>query len=155
MTRLNNNTELIIDKTNQTLIEKFVENVSDKLMINETYFGNLLLGLNGMFTLMLEYQPNTTVNISYTTDYQQISFVFNDVSHETLEIIKNLPNDLSDHESLFMVTNLTDRIEFGENAIALVFNIGAMNHNIYTLRQKLLNKYFLGQESYKSVQSHD
>ena len=155
MTRLNNYTELKIEKNSQAEIEKFVEEVSDKLMINETYFGNLLLGLNGVMDVMLENQPDTTIKLSYYTDYQQISFVFNDVSHETINTLKAVPEDLSNNEALFMINNLTDKIEFGENDLTLVFDIGAMSHDIYNLRQRLLNKYFQGKTAYKSIQSHD
>jgi hypothetical protein len=155
MTKLSNNIELKIEKSSQTIIEKFIEEVSDKLMINETYFGNLLLGINGMFSLMLENQPNTQVEIGYTTDYQYINIIFTGVSRETTTLFNKLPDEISENENLFTVVNLTDKITTEENRLVLVFYIGAMNHKIYDYRRSILNKYFFGQTSIKPHKSYD
>jgi len=155
MTALNNLTEIKVTPSYQHNIEQYIENVCDKLLINESYYGNLLTGINILFSLLIEIQPNTRVIIGYKTDYHNINVEFTQVSRETVqffnkELAGNLPSD-----NLIILQNLTEEIMMEENKIALTFTIGAINDQISQFRKKLLNDYFGGFVSEKTIQSHD
>ena len=157
MTKLNNAVELIVDKSNQYIIEQFVEDVSDKLMINDTYFGNLISGLNDFYSLLVDFQPGTSINLAYITDYQSISFLFHGVSRETASLFENTSANNLDKidDSVFIISNLTENIEVSKDGVVLTFDIGAMNRKIYDYRKKILSEYLKGQHISKSIESHD
>jgi len=157
MTKLNNAVELIVDKSNQYIIEQFVEEVSDKLMINDTYFGNLISGLNDFYSLLIDIQPNTSIRLAYITDYQSISFLFYGVSRETASLFENTTENGLDKidDSVFIISNLTESIEVSEDGVVLTFDIGAMNRKIYDYRKTILSEYLKGQRISKSIESHD
>jgi hypothetical protein len=157
MTKLNNAVELIVDKSNQYIIEQFVEEVSDKLMINDTYFGNLISGLNDFYSLLIDIQPDTSIRVAYITDYQSISFLFYGVSRETASLFENTTENSLDKidDSVFIISNLTESIEVSQDGVVLTFDIGAMNRKIYDYRKTILSEYLKGQRISKSIESHD
>jgi hypothetical protein len=157
MTKLNNAVELIVDKSNQYIIEQFVEEVSDKLMINDTYFGNLISGLNDFYSLLIDIQPDTSIKVAYITDYQSISFLFYGVSRETASLFENTTENSLDKidDSVFIISNLTESIEVSQDGVVLTFDIGAMNRKIYDYRKTILSEYLKGQRISKSIESHD
>jgi len=155
MTTLNNLTEIKVTPSCQHNIEQYIENICDKLLINESYYGNLLTGINVLFSLLIDLQHNTRVSIGYKTDYHIINIVFTQVSRETVQFFNkklagNLPSD-----NLIILQNLTEDILAEEDKISLTFTIGAINDQISQFRKKLLNDYFCGFVSEKTIQSHD
>ncbi len=155
MTTLNNLTEIKVTPSYQHNIEQYIESVCDKLLINKSYYGNLLTGINVLFSLLIEKQPNTRVSIGYITDYHNINVVITQVSRETvqffnMELAGNLPSD-----NLIILQNLTEEILAEEDKISLTFTIGAINDQISQFRKKLLNDYFSGFVFKKTIQSHD
>ena len=157
MANLNNIVSINVEETGQRIIEQFVEDICDKLMINETYFGNLISAINGLFSLFVEYQPNTMLSISYYTDYQNITFVFKGVSRETSELLKMPPDNLIKENSATILTvqNLTEDILVDENKLSIIFNIEAVNNDVYDRRKGLLIDYFQGSKIQNTINSHD
>jgi len=157
MTNLSNIISINVDEAGQRIIEQFVEDISDKLMINETYFGNIISAINGLFSLLLEYQPNTPATISYHTDYQNITFVFKGVSRETSELLKTLPGNLNKDNSATILTvqNLTEDILVDNGTLSFIFDIEAMNSDVYNRRKAFLIDYFQGNKIQNTIKSHD
>lgn len=157
MINLNNKISIDVNETAQRIIEQFVEDISDKLMINETYFGNLISVINGVFSLLIEYQPDTSVTISYYTDYQYITFVFTGVSRETSELLQTQPANLNidNVATILTVHNLTEDIIVDDNRLSFVFDIEAMNSDMYNRRKALLIEYFQGNKFKNTIKSHD
>lgn len=129
-------------------IEKFVDNLCDQLQINETYYGNILMGITETFSLCLNSKKKTTLSIAYKTDYQTVIFVLKPVDSEVLAALKKNPEleEIEEDESLkhsFLVNSLTEKIEFlDDNELHLVFDISAMHDRISKVRQKRLDDYF-------------
>jgi len=146
-----------VDEGGKLIIEKFAEEISDKLMINETYFGNLISVLSDLFLLLLENQLNTDIRISYSTDYQSIRIIITGVSRETSLLINSLTDNIDkDIEAkLFTIHNLTDDILMEDNKLTLTFNVEAINRDVYNERKKLLLDYFQGNKFEKIINSHD
>lgn len=155
MTTQNNSVTIKVEPSGQYYIEQYIDNVCDKLHINEVYYGNLLTGINVLFSLLIESQVNTHVTIGYKTDYHNINVEFKGVSRETVELIDQKAANVDGDDQLVILNNLTEDVMVNEDKISLVFNIGAMNYKIYQVRKKLLNDYFNGLFSLKSIPSHD
>ncbi len=155
MTTKNNRVTIKVEPSGQYYIEQYIDNVCDKLQINEVYYGNLLTGINILFSLLIETQFNTHVTIGYKTDYHKINVEFTGVSRETMELIKQKADNVDGDDQLIILYNLTEDVIVNDGKVSLVFNIGAMNYEIYQVRKKLLNDYFNGLFSLKSIPSHD
>ena len=153
----NNNHKINLQKGSGHRIEYFVEEVSDKLHINNTYFGNLLAGMNAMISIVSEYQKDTPVYISYRTDYQIVSVSVTGVSRETEKNIKKLMADKGNETSLDMFTlfNVTESFQVENGIVTLVFDIGALNRLEYDRRKHALETYFSGTREEKSKKSND
>jgi len=151
MTNLSNIISIDVDETGQRVIEQFIEDVCDKLMINETYFGNLISSINGLFSLLIDYQPNTRLTISYNTDYQYITVVFKGVSRETSELLKTQPANFNKDNvaNILTVQNLTEDILVDNNKLSFVFDIEAMSSDVYNRRKTILIDYFQGNKIHK------
>jgi len=155
MTAQENSVTIKVEPSGQYFIEQYIDNVCDKLLINEVYYGNLLTGINILFSLLNEKQYNTRVTIGYKTDYHRINVEFTGVSRETMMLIDQNAANVDDNDRLVILYNLTEDVMVNDGKISLVFNIGAMNYGIYQMRKKLLNDYFNGLFTVKSIPSHD
>lgn len=129
-------------------IEKFVDKLCDQLLINETYYGNILMGMTETFSLCLNTKKKTNLNISYKTDYQTVIIILQPVDNKVLDALKKNPEleDIEGDEMLkqsFLVNSLTEKIEvLDNNELHLVFDISAMHDKISKVRQKKLDDYF-------------
>jgi len=149
--------ELLIGEQTRNMMEYFIEEVTDKLYINDTYFGNLIAATDVIVSLLIENQIDGTVTLSYITDYQSVSLYFEGVSRETQKWIKDLisKKDKVTSGLAFTLVNVTDKIFFDEDNLVLVFNIAAMNKIIYDKRKTALKRYFQGETKDKSIKSND
>lgn len=157
MKNTNHKIKIDLQKGSRYSIEYFVEEVSDKLHINNTYFGNLLAGMSSIISLVSEYQKDNTVYISYHTDYQTVNILVEGVSRETEENIKKLPanTDEVSSQEMFTLFNVTEFLEIENGKITLVFDIGALNRLEYDRRKHALETYFSGTREEKSKKSND
>ena len=135
-------------------IESFTDHVCKSLYINETYYGNILMTLTGVFDLCLEFPCEDTVTFSYSTDYQIVKVDIGPVSSALISMIEQ-EADLGEDEwqaRLFMIHKLSDGIEVADDHLILHFDIGAMHNKVYQERMKHLHTYlnqFEGKVSHK------
>ena len=157
MKNSNQKIKVYLEKGSRNNIEYFVEEISDKLRINETYFGNLLTGMDALFLILTENQNNSTVYISYNTDYQEVKINIDGVSRETeAEILKSQEKAKENTSSImFTLLNVTESVLIEDQRLTLVFDIGAMNRVEYQRRKQALEKYFNGEKTGKSIKSND
>ena len=157
MKNSNQTIEVRLKQENRNDIECFVEDISDKLRINETYFGNLLTGMEALFSILTENQHNSIVSISYTTDYQVVKINIDGVSRETEAQIIESQKKEKEEISIIMFTllNVTESVLLNDERLTLVFDIGAMNRVEYQRRKLALEKYFSGEKTGKSIKSND
>lgn len=129
-------------------IEKFVDKLCEKLSVNETYYGNILMGMTETFSLCLKSKKKTALKISYKTDNQSVEVILKPVDQKVLATLKKNPEleDIEGDEMLkssFLVNALTEKIEVKhDNELHLVFDISAMHDKISKLRKKKLDDYF-------------
>ena len=157
MKNTNHKIKIDLQKGSRHSIEYFVEEVSDKLHINNTYFGNLLAGMNAVISIVSENQQDKPIVISYSTDYQIVNILVEDVSRETEKNIKKLIAGKDDENSqdMFTLFNVTESLEVDNGKITMVFDIGAMNRLEYDRRKHALETYFSGKLEEKSKKSND
>ena len=148
MTEIDQTIEVSIKPQSLRIIEKFVDNLCDKLLINETYYGNILMGMTETFELCLSTKKNKTLRISYTTDYQKVTIILQPIEDKILTLLKENPKleDIGENEMLkqsFLINSLTEKIEFpDDDELRLVFDISAMLNKISKIRRKKLDDYF-------------
>lgn len=143
-------TSLIFDlkKDSVSKIEHFVDFICDQLMINDTYSGNILVSLSEFFSLAKEISEKGKMNISYSTDYQNIIINIEPVDNQIITLISNKIEVENTEEStmlksLYLLKALVDNIEFGKDkAINLFFDISAVHNKVYSHRQNTLSTYF-------------
>jgi len=137
-----------LEKDSVSKIEHFVDFICDQLMINDTYSGNILVSLSEFFNLAKEVSLKGKMNISYSTDYQQIGINIEPIDNQLITVIKSKIEVASTeespvHKSLYLLKALVDDIEFGkDNAINLFFDISAVHNKVYVHRQNTLSTYF-------------
>ncbi|RLD90819.1 MAG: hypothetical protein DRJ09_02990 [Bacteroidetes bacterium] len=142
---------------NRHSIEYFVEEVSNKLHINETYFGNLLTSMEVLLSILTENQRDSIIEISYNTDYQTVTIIIVGVSRETEINMKRLMGDKKDNASwdMFTLFNLSESFEVDAGKLFVVFDIGALNRLEYKRRKRILQTYFSSEKAEKPIKSND
>ena len=147
MTEIDQTIEVSIKPQSLRIIEKFVDNLCDKLLINETYYGNILMGMTETFELCLNSKKKA-LKISYKTDYQTVTIILQPIDNKVLTLLKENPKleDIEENKMLrqsFLINSLTESIEvIDDNELRLVFDISAMHNKVSKFRQKKLDDYF-------------
>ncbi len=157
MKNINLKHEVLIGNESQHYFECFVEEISNKLYINEIYFGNLSTGMDALLSLLTKYQQDNTVYMSYNTDYLTVSIFIDGVSRETAKVIDIAADEMDNPQanSLFTLLNVTESVSFENGRLTLVFDIGAMSKRVYEDRRKRLFDYFNGEKTGKLKKSND
>ena len=146
------NSEVLTLNSNSSIhkVEQFVESVCDNVFINETYFGNILITVSEVFTLLKSEQPEFELKVSYGTDFQFVSIIFYGIGDLVLNelsapAILDQMRDSTFRSSIFLIKSLSDNVSATtENGLQITFNIGAIHNNIYQERAILLKKYLNG-----------
>ena len=138
-------------------MEYFIDDISEKLHISDIYFGNLSAGMGAVISLLLENQHESKVELSYRTDYQTVTINIKGVSRETLSLIEqaNHHSDEKFPNELFTLFNVTESVNTNNDALSLVFNIGAISDLVSKKRKKALLNYFEGKKQDKPIKSND
>lgn len=153
--------ELHVNDQSLTQVEHFVDHLCDQLMINEAYFGNILMSLTEFFSLVVDYQKNETVNISYTTDYQQLTIKIEPIDNEIVDALDtdiDLENvvDSELNKRVFILNKLVDNIiHEDDKSVSLVFDISALHSNIYDDRKMKLQAFYRKKEKKKVADNND
>jgi len=138
--------ELQIEDQSLTQIEHFVDHLCDKLMINDAYFGNILM---------------SNVRISYITDYQRLTVKFQPIDKETVEALESevdLTNvvDSEVNKRIFILNKLADNIIISDDSsVSLVFDISALHSIVYDDRKKKLQAFYRKKEKKTIADNND
>jgi len=148
--------KLKCEKSEIYFIEQFVEDISNKLYINETYFGNILTSLTLLFNYLIENQRSEIIYIDYFTDYKSVKLTLSDINETIIKSLLQkieLPDTDTDEtqKSIFLIQSLTDNLspfEY-ENKLTLVYDISAVHDKVYNSRKQLLENYFKNEKNIK------
>ena len=160
MTSNKTSIEVSFESQSFNKIEEFVEYLCDQLLINDTYYGNILMVLTEVYIQCKNQAGSETLKISYNTDYQTVTINIQPLDNQ---LIKVLQQDLDvanmSDESIsrlgFLVQSLTDNIVVkGDDEVDLVFDISALHNKVYNHRQEQLDNFF-NIYSRKSVKKSD
>jgi len=153
--------ELHVDDQSLTQIEHFVDHLCDQLMINDAYFGNILMSLTEFFSLIVDFQKKETINISYITDYQKLTIKFDPVDSiitDALNSEVDLTNvvDSEINKRIFILNKLVDNFVMDENnTVSLEFDISALHSVVYDDRKKKLQAFYRKKEKKKVADNND
>lgn len=153
--------ELQIEDQSLTQIEHFVDHLCDKLMINDAYFGNILMSLNEFFSLLIDLQTQKNVRISYITDYQRLTVKFQPIDKEIVEALESevdLTNvvDSEVNKRIFILNKLADNIIISDDSsVSLVFDISALHSIVYDDRKKKLQAFYRKKEKKTIADNND
>jgi hypothetical protein len=138
------NRTLIIEcgKLEEYLIEKYVEELSKNLFINETYFGNILTSLTVFYNLVFIDKGCKHLVINYDTDYKVVSISIKGANEKIVEkLIKKIDLNTSEmneeEKNLFLIQSLTDEIKYNRKSgkLTFVYDISALHDKIYNDRK--------------------
>lgn len=140
--------EIRLDPNSNREIEQFVDAICDRLFINDTYYGNILISLTSLYEMMSHSSTSGALNISWNTDHQHVSIKLQPIDHQLIKQIEQkeeLDQEIGNEVDKlnFLLHTLVDRIGFeGGDSITLEFDIGALHNKVYRQRQAELNAYF-------------
>ncbi len=153
--------ELHVDDQSLTQIEHFVDHLCDQLMINDAYFGNILMSLTEFFSLIVDFQKKDTIKISYETDYQRLTIKFEPVDSIIIDALNSdvdLTNvvDSEINKRIFILNKLVDNFLMDEsNSVSLEFDISALHSIVYDDRKKKLQAFYREKERKKVADKND
>lgn len=153
--------ELHVDEQSLTQIEHFVDYLCDTLMINDAYFGNILMSLTEFFSLIVDFQKDQTIEISYNTDYQRLNVNFHPIIPEIIDALNSevdLTNvvDSEINKRIFILNKLVDNIMQGENdTVSLIFDISALHSMVYDDRKNKLQAFYRKKEKKAVADKND
>ena len=153
--------ELHVDDQSLTQIEHFVDHLCDQLMINDAYFGNILMSLSEFFSLIVDFQKKDTIKISYETDYQRLTIKFEPVDSIIIEAL-NSDVDLTNvvvseiNKRIFILNKLVDNFLMDEsNVVSMEFDISALHSIVYDDRKRKLQAFYREKERKKVADNND
>lgn len=129
-------------------IEQFVETICDQLLINDTYYGSILMSLTELFSICSGKKDSETIIYHYKTDYQTIKIVVQLIDNEIINCFKkpvgpNFDKRSALRKGVFLIKSLTDSVEIlSSDSIELTFDISAIHNTVYKYRFELLSEYF-------------
>ena len=121
-------------------MEAYAEDLCDKLFINDTYYGNLLMCLNDLNEVLVSWAIEEKIELSYNTDFSILNIVAKGAEKESNKHFKT-DNLSDDSNSLSLIRTLSDDLLISDNTIEMQFNIGALHKSIYEERLKHLKTY--------------
>ncbi len=146
-----NNQSLTVNISKDSIreMESFIDKVCDQLFINETYYGNLLVSMTEVLSLLAESDQNgEKLEIVYNSDYSTIKFTLSPIAEEIcLRLlspisIDNLSNEESD-KNFFLIYSTVDNITMNNiGQLIFEYDISALHKEIYEERKKHLLSYF-------------
>lgn len=143
------------------LIEQFTETLCDHLMINDTYFGNILTSLSELYNIWIINHPSDPIKLSYNTDFLLLNIVIEGFHQAVAEQIMQ-PEPLIDgngftfSDKVFVIQHLSEKIQLDEeNNLQLSFDISAIHNQIYQERARLLHAYFNTTNQVKVASDND
>lgn len=136
--------------SNITIIEGFVEEISEKYNLNQTHFGNILISLTEAFRNAVIHgnnnDPAKKVTLTFDPVQRGLSFSISDEGSGFNP--DTIPNPVeSEHEKgrgLFLIQSLSDEVNFIDHGktIEMIFDIEGIGKKVMDERKKHFNQYF-------------
>lgn len=126
----------------QQNMEAYTETICENIMINNTYYGNILMCLTELNELLMESDISSEVKFSYKTDFSDLEIHALYLDKQEYKRHKMDSNQIISNKHYKLIETLSDGISIEENGITLNFNISALHNSIYESRLKYLKKYF-------------
>lgn len=118
---------------NITLVERVIDDVCEQFKVNEDRYGNILIAVTEAVNNAIQHgnhnNPEKNVTIEYNVDDESVTFSILDEGSGF--DYQNLPDptapeniDKINGRGIFLMTNLSDKIEFDKNGkqVLLKFN---------------------------------
>ena len=129
-------------------IEQFADTLCDQLFINDTYYGSILMSLTELFSICLEKNNSETLSYYYTTNYQTVNIVVQQVDNEIVNCFSqqgglDFDDEMTMEKGVYLISSLTDSIQIiSEDSIEMTFDISAIHNKAYKHRSETLSAYF-------------
>ena len=145
---------LTSDLTNITIVERFVEEISEHYNLNNTYFGNILLTLTEAFKNAVIHgnhqDSSKKITILFDAGQKGLSFSISDEGEGFDYDSIPSPLDVEDDDKaekgrgLFLIRSLTDDVKFTDNGrtVEMVFEIEGIGQKTMKNRLKHFNQYY-------------
>ncbi len=153
--------EIVALEKNMPSLEKYVDNLSEQVFLNDSYYGNILTVLTELFSLLCEEMDGSLLKYDYYTDFKNITINIQTPDNQRLTTYlrtKKL-NDLEESvtsKRAFLVNTLADQIEISdEKGLLLTFDISAVHNLVAEERTTLLRAYFEGALKKAMSNRHD
>jgi len=140
---MKDNSIVITPGNNKTvrIIEEFAEKICENLLINDTYYGNILMCLTELNEIFAENVEGHKIKLYYETDFSTLNitavFLEDDIKRQQTDII--LSNNIIRYN---LIKTLSDDFQVFDDSIILDFNISALHRSIYESRAESLKLYF-------------
>ena len=140
--------------TNITIVERFVEEISEHYNLNNTYFGNILLTLTEAFKNAVihgnQNDFNKKVTILFDAGQKGLSFIVSDEGNGFDFDSVPSPLDVEDDaeaekgRGLFLIRSLSDDVKFTDNGrtVEMVFEIEGIGQKTMKNRLKHFREYY-------------
>jgi len=145
---------LTSDLTNITIVERFVEEISEHYNLNNTYFGNILLTLTEAFKNAVihgnQNDSSKKITILFDAGQKGLSFAISDEGEGFDYDSTPSPIDVEDDakaekgRGLFLIRSLTDDVKFTDNGrtVEMIFEIEGIGQKTMKNRLKHFNQYY-------------
>lgn len=160
---LNKNLEITLHAGKSCIhdIELFTETLCSHLLVNETYFGNILITLSELYNIWIADNPKAPIEMSYSTDFMTLNIIITGLQGtiiDQLSILENLenPEPSTIADQLYLIQHLSDEISVNEEGdLQIAFDISAIHNRIYLERARLLHAFFNKVNSTKVASKND
>ncbi|MBU2649706.1 MAG: ATP-binding protein [Bacteroidetes bacterium] len=135
---------------NITIIERFVEEISEKYHLQDTHYGNILVCLTEAFCNAVihgnENDPEKFVTVHFDPLQRGISFKISDEGKgfDPDKVGNPITDDPEKGRGLFLIQTLSDEVNISDHGrcIEMVFDIEGIGQKTMDQRKNLFNQYY-------------
>lgn len=145
---MNQTLEYNLNESEIRKIEYLVDEVCEKYRLNETYFGNILMSLINIISLV-DKDKLSDQKLRIQVEKENNLLIFNisnnGIDYNYKKMLTDENFDLSEEkeiETLFLIRSLCDQIELKEDTIRLIFDLGRVLEPTLMERKKEFEKYY-------------
>lgn len=142
------------DLKNITIVEKFVEEISDAYELQHTHFGNILLVLTEAFKNAVIHgnanDPEKKVTIAFDPVQRGLSFTISDegkgfdINSIPDPVTAETDENAQKGRGIYVMRSLSDDIKFKENGscIEITFDVEGIGQKTMSHRKNLMHQYY-------------
>ncbi len=136
--------------SNITIIEGFVEEISEKYNLDQTHFGNILVSLTEAFRNAVVHgnnnDPEKKVTLTFDPVQRGLSFTISDEGSGFNPDAIPSPVETNEEKGrgIYLIRTLTDEVNFIDKGktIEMIFDIEGIGKKVMDERKKHFNIYF-------------